>query len=201
MISSWKLKQESVTSFCTEVLGVTSTFNHLNGWCPSLSLVSTFDFAGVFCIDLAVVGVTLMDCFLSSAIGSAGVFLPCWVNRLIWDSSEWTKADTHSFSDWGKRGWRAWKLLVLYWPDVQGLSPLRSVMGSLLHRCTFMWLQFILFHSLSPPISPAYLLLVHCVLCMDALASTPTPTTPIYTLTWVITSFVNVCNLLNATFS
>lgn len=150
MISSWKLKQESVTSFCTEVLGVTSTFNHLNGWCPSLSLVSTFDFAGVFCIDLAVVGVTLMDCFLSSAIGSAGVFLPCRVNRLISDSSEWTKADTHSFSDWGKRGWRAWKLLVLYWPDVQGLSPFRSVMGSLLHRCTFMWLQFILFYSPFP---------------------------------------------------
>lgn len=89
-------------SFHTGAPWVTSTFNHLDGWWPSLGLASTFSVAGVFRIDLAVVGVAVMHCFLGSAVGSAGVFLLFRFSRLISESSEWTTADTHSFSDGGE---------------------------------------------------------------------------------------------------
>lgn len=160
-------------SFHTEAPWVTSTFNHLDGWWLSLGLVSTFSFAGVFCVDLAVVGVAVMPCFLGSAVGSAGVFLLFWFSTLISDSSEWTNADTHSFSDGGGQRLESMRAATVVLTRSAGLSLFRLVMVHyriVVHFCHF---NSFFFTPLSPPISPAYLLLVHCVLCMDGLASTP----------------------------
>lgn len=67
--------------------------NYLVSWCPSLDVVSTFDFAGEFGGDLTLGGLPV------SATGSGEMFLRKCVNKCISASSAWIKAETHSFSD------------------------------------------------------------------------------------------------------
>lgn len=81
---------------------VVSVSSHLSCWC-SLGPVSAFSFTREFCSNLVVLGVAEVYVFLGSAAGSAGVFVLWRVNRFMSASSECTRADTHSFSDLGKK--------------------------------------------------------------------------------------------------
>lgn len=76
---------------------------------------------------------------------------------------------------WGEQRLESMRAATVVLTRSAGLSLSRLVMVHyriVVHFCHF---NSFFFTPLSPPISPAYRLLVHCVLCMDALASTPPP--------------------------
>lgn len=187
-------------SFHTGAPWVTSTFNHLDGWWPSLGLASTFSVAGVFRIDLAVVGVAVMQCFLGSAVGSAGVFLLFRFSRLISESSEWTTADTHSFSDGGEeQRLESMRAATVVLTSSAGSSLFRLVMVH--YRIVVQYVISI--RSFSFPFPLPSLLPPSCWFTvyhawMHLLP--PPPHTNIHTYPSITSSFVTVCNLLNVTF-